>query len=102
MDIKQLTEEMHRFVASKGWYAEASPKQQSPKNLAVSLAVEAAEVLELFQWDREKPDLAALASELADVGLYLLQMASVTGIDLEEAILNKLEMNYNRDWQSPT
>ncbi len=100
MDIKALTQEMHRFVASKGWYDESSPKKQSPKNLAVSLAVEAAEVLELFQWDRESPESAALASELADVGLYLLQLASVTGIDLEKAILDKLEMNYNRDWRS--
>ena len=100
MDIKTLTQEMHRFVASKGWYEEGSPKKQSPKNLAVSLAVEAAEVLELFQWDRETPEAASLASEMADVSLYLLQLASVTGVDLEQAILNKLEMNYNRDWQS--
>lgn len=98
MDIKALTQEMHRFVASKGWYEEGSPKQQSPKNLAVSLAVEAAEVLELYQWDQESPASEELASELADVGLYLLQLASVAEIDLEQAILAKLNLNYNRDW----
>lgn len=98
MDIKSLTKEMHRFVEAKGWYQEDSPKQQSPKNLAVSLAIEAAELLELFQWDRQTPDAEDLASELADVGLYLLQLASVAGVDLERAILDKLNLNYNREW----
>ncbi|MGD8823298.1 MAG: nucleotide pyrophosphohydrolase [Anaerolineales bacterium] len=98
MDIKSLTQEMHRFVDAKGWYQEDSPKQQSPKNLAVSMAIETAEVLELFQWDQELPERDELASELADVGLYLLQLSSVAGIDLERAILDKLELNYNRDW----
>jgi NTP pyrophosphatase (non-canonical NTP hydrolase) len=98
MDIQSLTKKMHRFVDAKGWYQEGSPKKQSPKNLAVSLAIEAAEVLELFQWDRESVDPENLGSELADVGLYLLQLASVAGIDLEKALLDKLELNYNRDW----
>jgi NTP pyrophosphatase (non-canonical NTP hydrolase) len=98
MDIPSLTKKMHRFVDAKGWYQEGSPKKQSSKNLAVSLAIEAAEVLELFQWDRESVDPENLGSELADVGLYLLQLASVAGIDLEKAILDKLELNYNRDW----
>ncbi|MBI3761396.1 MAG: nucleotide pyrophosphohydrolase, partial [Chloroflexi bacterium] len=40
----------------------------------------------------------ALASELADVALYLLQLASISGIDLEEAILDKLKENYRRQW----
>ena len=43
--------------------------------------------------------LAALADELADVGLYLLQIASLAGIDLEQAILAKLERNYQRNWE---
>lgn len=98
MDLQSLTKKMNQFVEAKGWYQPGSPKPQLPKNLAVSMAIEAAEVLELFQWDRESPDRNDLASELADVGLYLLQLASVTGIDLERAILDKLELNYNRDW----
>ena len=40
----------------------------------------------------------ALAEELADVALYLLQLASVLGIDLEQAILHKLDKNYSRRW----
>jgi NTP pyrophosphatase (non-canonical NTP hydrolase) len=98
MDIAELTAEMHRFVASQGWYDADSPKEQSPSNLAISLAVECAEILELFQWSEGPVDRERLAPELADVALYLLQLASVVEIDLEEAILNKLKENYEREW----
>jgi NTP pyrophosphatase (non-canonical NTP hydrolase) len=98
MNIKQLTEEMNRFVRSKGWYAEASKRPQTPRNLSISLALEAAEILEHFQWREEVKDNEELASELADVALYLLELASVTGIDLEEAVLKKLEINKRREW----
>jgi NTP pyrophosphatase (non-canonical NTP hydrolase) len=98
MDLTELTAEMHRFVESKGWYAPESPKPQSPRNLATSLAIESAEVLELFQWSEELPETDLLASELADIALYLLQLANLCGIDLERAILSKLRENYNRVW----
>lgn len=92
---------MHAFVTGKGWYSPDSPKPQTPQNLAISLALEAAEVLEHFQWREEARDRDALAGELADVALYLLQLASVSGIDLEKAILDKLDQNHHRDWPDP-
>jgi len=98
MDIQSLTEAMEKFVRSKGWYRADSPRPQTAKNLAISLNIEAAEVLELFQWHEKAPDPNKLASELADVTLYLLQLASVAGIDLEKAILAKLDVNYSREW----
>lgn len=98
MDIKELTEEMNRLVRSKGWYAADSKRPQTPRNLAVSLSVEAAEILEHFQWHDESQDKEELASELADVALYLLQLAFVTEIDLEKAILMKLAVNRKREW----
>ncbi len=98
MDIKQLTEEMHRFVAAQGWYEKDSPRQQNPRNLAISLTLEAAEVLEHFQWQDQVRNPQDLADELADVTLYLLQLASISGIDLEQAVLNKLKKNYQRKW----
>ena len=101
MSLDQLTQAMHEFVDGKGWYAPHTPKPQTPKNIACSLAIEAAEVLEHFQWSEELPDLAALSGELADVALYLLQLASVTGIDLERAILDKLAENASRTWPAP-
>jgi len=98
MDLAELTAEMHRFVKDQGWYEADSPKTQSQRNLAISLSVEAAEVLESFQWTEEPPDKAALGGELADVMLYLLQLASLSGIDLEQAVLDKLRENYGRSW----
>ncbi|MEZ4518232.1 MAG: nucleotide pyrophosphohydrolase [Chloroflexota bacterium] len=101
MDLKELESRMHAFVEAKGWYAPDSPKQQTPRNLAISLTLESAEVLEHFQWRDDARDSQALAGELADVALYLLQLASISGIDLEQAILDKLDENYNRHWPEP-
>jgi NTP pyrophosphatase (non-canonical NTP hydrolase) len=98
MDIQELTAEMNRFVRSKGWYAADSKRPQTPRNVAISLALEAAEILEHFQWREEIRDKQELALELADVALYLLQLASITEIDLEKAILDKIEINKTREW----
>ena len=98
MEISELTQAMHQFVRSRGWYELDSPRPQTLRNLAISLNLEAAEVLEHFQWRDEPQDPAALEDELADVALYLLQIASIAGIDLEKAILTKLEQNYQRHW----
>lgn len=102
MDIRELTQTMHQFVRAKGWYEPDSPRPQTPRNLAISLNLESSEVLEHFQWGDAVHDPQALGSELADVTLYLLQLASVTGIDLEQAVLAKLEKNYHRTWDSPS
>ena len=99
MELKTLEAAMHAFVESKGWYRPDSPRPQTPKNLAVSLVLEAAEVLELFQWQEEPADADALAGELADVMLYLLQLASISEIDLGQAVLDKLNVNYGREWE---
>ena len=101
MELRELEAHMHAFVAAKGWYASDSPKPQTPQNLAISLALEAAEGLEHFQWRAAARDRDALAGELADVALYLLQLASLSGIDLEQAILDKLRLNHDREWPEP-
>ena len=71
-----------------------------PKNLAVSICIEAAELLELFQWKtgEEAKRYAAeinerLSEEIADVAIYLVALADITGIDLSKAIEAKLEKN---------
>jgi len=99
VDIRHLSEEMTRFVASKGWFEVGSPRPQTARNIATSLVVEAAEVLEHFQWGEDRVDKSELAGELADVFLYLLELASITGIDLEQAALDKLKVNYCRTWE---
>ena len=89
---------MHEFVGAKGWYDSASPRPQNLRNLAISLNLEASEVLEHFQWGEQPLDGDELASELADVALYLMQLSSLAGVDLEQAILDKLDRNYQRQW----
>ncbi len=101
MDLKELTLAMNRFVEAKGWYTPESNRPQTPRNIAISLALEAAEVLEHFQWTEDTSDREELSGELADVALYLLQLASVVNIDLEQAILDKLKKNYGRTWNHP-
>lgn len=98
MEIRDLTSQMHAFVRAMGWYEPDSARPQTLRNLAISLNLEASEVLEHFQWGENPTQPEALADELADVALYLLQIASLAGIDLEQAILRKLERNYQRTW----
>ncbi len=100
MQLAELTEKMHAFVRSKGWYEKDSPRPQTPRNLAISLSLEAAELLEHFQWNEKPDEPQELALEMADVALYLLQLASISGVDLEAAILKKLETNSLRQWDS--
>lgn len=98
MDIAELTEIMHKLVRDKGWYEPDSKRPQTPRNIAISLVLEASEILEHFQWSDTSKNPDELAGELADVALYLLQLASVTDIDLEQAILKKVQVNYQRTW----
>lgn len=98
MDLSELTSHMHKFVQSQGWYEAGTPRPQTLRNLAISLVLESSEVLEHFQWNERLDDKQNLSYELADVALYLLQIASIAEINLEEAILSKLEMNYLRSW----
>lgn len=98
MTLQELTDQMNALVRSKGWYDTDSPRAQTPRNLAISLSLEAAEVLEYFQWGEQIDDPEGLGSELADVMLYLLQLAYVSGIPLEEAVEKKIALNYTRSW----
>jgi 8-oxo-dGTP diphosphatase len=98
MDIKDLTQKMHEFVRLKGWYEPDSKRPQTLRNMAISLSLEANEVLEHFQWQEYPKEKDKLAGELADVTLYLLQLASVAGIDLEQAVIDKLKTNASREW----
>lgn len=97
-NLQEITTLMHNFVSAKGWYQPDSIHPQTPKNIAVSLVLEASEVLEHFQWEKPTVNKDSLGSELADVALYLVQLAQLCEIDLEEVILKKLDQNYTREW----
>jgi dCTP diphosphatase len=90
-----LREELRRFAAERDW-----DQFHSPKNLAAALAVEAAELLEPFQWLTEEQSrhldaeqLAAVRDEVADVLLYLIRLADELDIDLDAAARDKLVHN---------
>jgi NTP pyrophosphatase (non-canonical NTP hydrolase) len=93
--LDALTLQLRDFAAARKW-----EQFHSPKNLASALAVEAAELLEHFQWLTEDQSRnldpqrkQAVGQEIADVFLYLLQIADKLGIDLMQEAQNKLAMN---------
>ena len=96
--LNNLLEKVEKFVKERDW-----DKYHTPKNLAMSIAIEAAEILELFQWVTIKESIdnvakdeklkTALAEEIADVMIYTISLALHTDIDLEKAIIKKLEKN---------
>ncbi len=97
MAFTDLAKRLREFAQDRDW-----DQFHSPKNLAISISVEAAELLELFQWSRGKDGWDCLdddsirarsAEELADILLYVIRFADKAGIDLERAALHKLERN---------
>lgn len=94
-EIKELTKRIHQFVTERDW-----KKFHNHKDLALSLMIEAAELLEHFQWKNEeeakeavKKNKEAIAEEIGDVAIYLLELADNLSIDLNEAIIKKIEKN---------
>jgi dCTP diphosphatase len=93
---------MHDTIAKVLKFRDERDWQQfhDPKSLAASICIEAAELLELFQWlapDEARGQVAEkrerVAEEIADVAIYLIELADVAGIDLAAAIEAKLEKN---------
>ena len=95
--VARLREAVQAFVDERDWR-----QFHTPKNLAMSLAIEAAELMEHFQWlsveesvvrGRDPSRRDAIAEEIADVGCYLLSLANALEIDLSDAIEAKLARN---------
>lgn len=95
--VAELRKLLEQFVDARDWQ-----QFHSPKNISMALAIEAAELMEHFQWievdaSRQIADdpatLAEVKEELADVASYALAMANALDIDLAEAIENKMAKN---------
>jgi dCTP diphosphatase len=93
--LKDLSERINNFVNERDW-----AQFHSPKNLAMAMIVEAAEVVEHFQWLTEMQSRALdaktqheVGEELADTLVYLLRIADVCGIDLIAATNAKIDQN---------
>ncbi|MDP2693997.1 MAG: nucleotide pyrophosphohydrolase [Gallionella sp.] len=94
-DLPMLRDKLRAFAEARDW-----DQFHSPKNLSMALMVEAAELMEHFQWLTEaqsaelpSDDKQAVGEELADILLYLVRLSDKLGIDLREAALLKLEKN---------
>ena len=85
MSNGEIMKELRAFVAEREW-----EQFHTPENLAKSISIEAAELLELFQW-KTPGDKSGLKDELADVLTYCYLLADKYGLDPEELILSKLE-----------
>jgi dCTP diphosphatase len=94
-ELEAIRQRIRAFRDERDWM-----QFHSPKNLACSIAIEAAELLEHFQWKTpEESERAGLekreeiAEEIADVAVYLIELADNLGIDLAEAIHRKIDRN---------
>jgi dCTP diphosphatase len=93
--LHELRDALRQFAADRDW-----DQFHSPKNLAMALSVEAAELMEHFQWvkEAESAEVSAerrekVAEEIADVLLYLIRLADKMNVDLSFAARAKLELN---------
>ena len=97
--MKQVILKLRKFAKLRKW-----DKFHNPKNLACSISVESAELLELYQWSRgnkwadlkNKKLRKKTEEELADIFLYLVRFADKGGFDLLEAAKQKLDLNASK------
>ncbi len=94
-EIKEVTKKMLKFRDERDWM-----QFHDPKNMAVSIILEASELLEHFQWktaqevdEYVKQNKADIKDEIADIALYLFELADNLGIDLISAMEEKLKKN---------
>jgi len=93
-NIKKLRDMLRQFTKERGW-----EQFHTPKNLAGSILIEAAELMELYQWNDPSPNdvkndsrkLQATKEELSDILAYILLMANSLDIDVSSSFLEKLE-----------
>jgi len=85
---KETIERIRRFTENRDW-----DQFHSPENLAKSIVIEAAELLECFQWDNEKYDVQHVKEELADVMVYCQNLLDKLGFDADEIVNEKMSRN---------
>ena len=95
-EIESLSLVIRKFAEDRDW-----EKFHTPKNLAMSVAIESAELMEHFQWTDgsevlEPQEKIEVAAEIADVLIYLLRLADVLEINVKDSVLQKLILNSER------
>ncbi|RLC98855.1 MAG: nucleotide pyrophosphohydrolase [Chloroflexi bacterium] len=94
--MEDLKIHIKEFIRARDW-----EQYHAPKNLAMAMSVEAAEILEIFQWKEGEesltPDeLESLRQEIGDVLVYLLELADKYGIDIIQAAKDKMALNESK------
>lgn len=98
--VDTLRRAVEDFVSDREW-----KPFHSPKNLSMSIAIEAAELMEHFQWltteeatvaTTEPQERAAVADELADIVIYCLSLSNALDLDVSSAVMDKLHLNERR------
>jgi len=96
--LQDLKQKMAQFVRERDW-----EQFHTPKNISMSIAIEAAELMEHFQWltveqskDLDAAALADIGEELADIVIYSLSMANFLKLDLAQTVLAKMEKNIRK------
>jgi dCTP diphosphatase len=97
LHLQELQTALRSFVDARSW-----AQFHTPKNLAMALAGEVGELVEIFQWltdeqsvavAQSERDLNLVSNELADILIYVVRIADVLGIDMDDAVSSKLRMN---------
>jgi len=100
VSIGNLREKVARFIRKREW-----EQFHSPKNLSMSIGIEAAELMEIFQWmDVEEARAQSLVpemrrkieEEIADIAIYVLSLCNTLGMDLSSCIMKKIDKNRKR------
>ena len=101
MSIQQLKKDIKKFVKERSW-----EEFHSPKNLSMSLSIEAAELMEHFQWTntveeavkvlKDKRERSEVEDEVADIAIYLIDFCNLYNVDLEKAIIKKMKKNVKK------
>ena len=101
ISIQQLKKDIKKFVKERSW-----EEFHSPKNLSMSLSIEAAELMEHFQWTntvdeavkvlKDKRKRSEVEDEVADIAIYLIDFCNLYNVDLEKVILKKMKKNVKK------
>lgn len=85
---KETIDRIRKFTEDRNWQ-----KAHSPENLAKSIVIEAAELLECFQWSDSEFDLQHVKEEIADIIIYSQHMLDSLGLDVDEIVTMKMIIN---------
>jgi NTP pyrophosphatase (non-canonical NTP hydrolase) len=94
--MEELKTLIKQFIKARDW-----EQFHAPKNLALALSVEAAEIVEIFQWKKEDQalnpeEIESLRQEIGDVLVYMLELADKYKIDIIQAAKDKMDLNEKR------